>query len=59
MSASPRNMVFPVVLIIVGLLILAHNLGYIGFAQLRDLLATWWPLILIAVGVTGLVNRGK
>ncbi len=59
MNASSRNIVFPVVLIIVGLLFLAHNLGYIGFAQLRELIGTWWPLILIAVGVTGLMNRGK
>ena len=59
MSASSRNLVFPVVLIIVGVLFLAHNLGYIGFAQLRDILGTWWPVILIAVGIGGLINRGK
>jgi hypothetical protein len=52
-------MVWPIVLIILGVLFLAHNLGYIGFRQLRELLGTWWPLILIAVGVASLVNREK
>ena len=52
-----RKMVFPVVLIIVGVLLLAHNLGYLRFADLTNLIGTWWPLILIAVGVAGLMDR--
>ncbi len=59
MSASSRNIVFPVTLIVVGVLFLAYNLGYIGFEQLKHVIATWWPLILIAVGVAGLINRTK
>lgn len=59
MSPSPRNLVFPVVLIILGLLFLAHNLGFIGFRELRQYLGTWWPLILIAAGVAGILSRGK
>lgn len=55
---SPRK-IWPIVLIVLGVLFLAHNLGYIGFRQLRELLATWWPLILIAVGVASLLNREK
>jgi hypothetical protein len=51
--------VWPVVLIALGVLFLAHNLGYIGMRQLRELLSTWWPLILIAVGVASLLNREK
>jgi hypothetical protein len=59
MSNPSRGMIFPVVLIVLGVLFLAHNLGYIGFAQLREVVGTWWPLILIAVGVSALVTRGK
>jgi len=59
MSTPSRGTVFPVILIVVGVLFLAHNLGYIGFAQLTEIIGTWWPLILIAVGVSALVTRGK
>jgi len=51
--------VWPIVLIVLGVLFLAHNLGYIGFRQLREILGTWWPLILIAVGVGSLMNRDR
>jgi hypothetical protein len=56
---NPRKAVFPLVLIVLGLLFLAHNLGYLPFRELRELLGTWWPLILIAVGVAHLVAREK
>ncbi len=59
MSNSSRSIVFPVTLIVVGILFLGYNLGYIGFAQLRQIIGTWWPVVLIAVGIAGLVNRGK
>ena len=59
MSATPRRMVFPIVLIILGVLFLAHNLGFLRFAQLRDLLGTWWPVVLIAVGVAGVIESRK
>ncbi len=59
MSNSSRNIVFPITLIVVGVLFLAYNLGYIGFAELRHVIATWWPVVLIAVGIAGLVNRAK
>lgn len=55
---NPRK-VWPIVLIVLGVLFLAHNLGYIGFRQLREILGTWWPLILIAVGVGSLMNRER
>jgi hypothetical protein len=38
------------VLIVVGGFMLLSNLGLIDI-NLRELLSTWWPLILIAVGV--------
>lgn len=59
MTGTPRKMIFPIVLIILGVLFLAHNLGFLRFAQLRELLGTWWPLILIAVGVAGVLESRK
>ena len=59
MSTASRGIVWSVVLIVLGLLFLAHNLGYLRFAELKEIIGTWWPLILIAVGVAGLIQRGK
>ena len=53
------TLVMPVVLIVLGLLFLAHNLEFIQWRQLREILGTWWPLILIAVGVGQLARRKK
>ena len=53
------TLVMPVVLIVLGLLFLAHNLDFIQWRQLREILGTWWPLILIAVGVGQLARRKK
>lgn len=54
-----RNIVWPVTLIVVGLLFLAYNLGYLQFSQLKDIIGTWWPVLLIALGIAGLVQRGR
>ena len=59
MSNGSRNVVWPVTLIVVGLLFLAYNLGYIRFAELKDIISTWWPVILIALGLAGLAQRYK
>jgi hypothetical protein len=59
MSDSKRNIAWPITLIVVGVVFLAHNLGFLAFAQLRELVGTWWPAILIAVGVGGLISRNK
>jgi hypothetical protein len=59
MADANRNLVWPIVLIVVGALFLAHNLGWLAFAQLRELIGTWWPLILIALGIGGLLNRKR
>ena len=58
-SDGRRVVVWPIVLIVVGLLFLASNLGYLNWGQLRYFLATWWPVILIAIGVEQLVRRIK
>jgi hypothetical protein len=39
------------VLIAVGALALAHNLGYLNI-NLARLFHTWWPVILIALGIS-------
>jgi len=59
MASDNRNIIWPIVLIVVGVLFLAYNLGYLQFAQLKDLIGTWWPLILIALGIGGLLQRRK
>jgi hypothetical protein len=44
-----------IVLIVLGALFLLANLGVIP--RLGPLFATWWPLILIGVGVSLLLRR--
>ncbi len=46
----------PVVLIVVGVVFLANNLGLLDLRELRAVLHTWWPAILIVIGVVGLMS---
>ena len=57
--ADRRNLVWPTTLIVVGVLFLAYNLGYMQFAQLKDIIGTWWPVILIALGIGGLIQKRR
>jgi hypothetical protein len=57
--ADRRNLVWPIVLIVLGLLFLGYNLGYLRYSELKDIIGTWWPVILIALGVAGLVQQRK
>jgi hypothetical protein len=41
----------------VGVLFLAYNLGYLKFSELKDIIGTWWPLILIALGIAGIISK--
>jgi hypothetical protein len=59
MADRPDSFVWPVVLIVLGVLFLAHNLDFLQWRQLREILATWWPLILIALGVAQLARRRR
>jgi len=52
-----KSNVGPIVLIVLGVVFLANNLGLLRFFDFWDVLSTWWPLILIAVGVGGLLSR--
>ena len=54
-----KLMLWPLILILLGVLFLLHNLGVMPLGAVKQLLATWWPLILIAVGVAGLAKRGR
>ena len=59
MANEREGIVFPIVLVVLGLLFLAHNLEFIQWTQLREVLRTWWPLILIALGIAQLARRRK
>lgn len=48
-----------IVLLLVGVVFLLSNLGLVRFSQIGGLLHTWWPLILIVVGIFGLVGKRK
>ncbi len=52
------NLIAALILIIVGLFFLAKNLGWIN-GNIGAMLATWWPAILVAVGIGMLFGRGK
>ena len=47
-----------IVLILVGSYFLLSNLGLINISM-REIIATWWPAILVAVGIGMLFGRGK
>jgi len=44
------------ILIILGVLFLLHNMGLLP-VPLREIFATYWPVILILVGVSMLLKR--
>ena len=51
-----RGLLFPAVLILLGVVFLLGNLGYIPPVQLRAI-AQLWPLILIVIGVEAILGR--
>ena len=53
-----RNLIPAVVLIAIGLLFLAQNLGWTNLSLAR-LIGTCWPAILIVVGVGMLFSRSS
>ncbi|GHH52702.1 MULTISPECIES: LiaI-LiaF-like domain-containing protein [Gammaproteobacteria] len=52
------NIVAALILIVVGLLFLANNLGWTNLS-IGKLITTWWPAILVAVGIGMLFGKGK
>ncbi|ACA12310.1 DUF5668 domain-containing protein [Xylella fastidiosa subsp. morus] len=55
---SKSNVVAGLILILVGLLFLANNLGWTQLS-LGRLIATWWPAALVAIGIGMLFNKGR
>lgn len=54
-----KHKIGPIILIVLGVVFLANNLDLLRFFDIWGVLSTWWPLILIAVGVGGLLsNKG-
>ncbi|MFT4246494.1 MAG: DUF5668 domain-containing protein [Pseudomonas sp.] len=52
------NLVAALILIVVGLLFLANNLGWTHLS-IGKLITTWWPAILVALGIGMLFGKGK
>ncbi len=52
-----RGNVAAIVLILLGSYFLLSNLGLIN-VSMREVIATWWPAVLIAVGVSMFVLPG-
>jgi len=46
-----RSRTGAVILILIGGLFLLVNLGVLPIAEVRQLFAQWWPLILIVIGL--------
>lgn len=46
------------VLVVLGLFFLLGNLGILRLS-LWELLATWWPLVLIGLGLSMFFSKGK
>lgn len=44
-------------LILIGALLLASNLELFSLRDLAEILGTWWPAVLIAIGAAGLIKR--
>ena len=61
-----RSRAGALILIFVGAVFLLINMGVLPVAELRQLLARWWPLILIIIGALaygidqflGFIQRG-
>lgn len=52
-----KNLLPAVILIVIGGLLLANNLGYTS-VSLGRFISTWWPALLIIAGL-GMLLRGR
>ena len=55
-EASIRLHIGAVILILLGVIFLLINLDIAPAVEVKKLLAQWWPLLLIAVGVTAMMR---
>ena len=44
-----------IVLIVIGVVLLAHNLGWLAW----DWIARWWPALLIGLGIWSIVTHKR
>jgi hypothetical protein len=56
---KPRSRSGAYILIAIGAIFLLVNLGVVPIRELTHLLSTWWPLILIVIGVSMLLRPHK
>jgi hypothetical protein len=56
LEATMRLHIGAVILILLGVIFLLINLDIAPAAQLKALLAQWWPLLLIVVGVAAIMR---
>jgi len=54
----PPRLLPALILIAIGLLFLAANLGFIK-GSIGTFFATWWPVIPLAIGIGMLLGRSK
>jgi hypothetical protein len=54
-----RSRFGPIILIVIGTIFLLINFGIVPIAELKAILAKWWPLILVVVGVWQLVRPSR
>ena len=52
-------MIAAIALIVIGSLLLLSNLGYLKIDNVAELVQTWWPLILIVVGISMFLTRWR
>ena len=57
MERTMRNSLGPVTLILLGVFLLLSNLDLLPVGKLKALAVTWWPLVLVVVGVIQLKKR--
>lgn len=50
-----KNLLPALILIVIGGVLLANNLGYTS-VSLGRIISTWWPALLIAVGISMLLR---
>ncbi|MBN1406555.1 MAG: hypothetical protein JW956_02125 [Calditrichaceae bacterium] len=51
------NLIFAIVFILIGIPLIAHEYYYISFWEMQDIFSTYWPILLILIGV-GFLGEG-
>ncbi len=52
-----RTNIGAIILIVLGLVLLLSNLGFLPMREVKAILKDWWPLILIIVGALQLRKK--